>query len=475
MRSTLLRSLLLFVATSLTLGGLELQESRDERLGRLLTDLRATGAPGLAAAFADRRTPVATVSTGVASLEHQASVDGNTPFRLASVSKAVTAVALAALVEKGLIDLDRPVGDYIPSLPAAARPITSRQLAGHLSGIRHYRASDNRPGADIDRQRYASLTKALPIFINDALESPPGAEYRYSTFGYTLLGAVMEAGAGRSFERILNDEVAAPLGLETVGVDVPERIVPGRTRFFERAADGTILHAPFVDSSHKVPGAGLLASASDMAQLGLALTDDRLLTSTTRELLFTGQRTHDGKETGVGLGWRISRDPFGKRVWHHEGSMKGARSALLIYPDDGVAVSLLSNLTATPLFAFETAATLAAVASGGLSPACPAALGGNYVGTATLDGVETRAEGDLRVEAHQIRGGVTIAPIALPVATRLRIVDGWCDGQTATLILLIRPNFGFVPIHVTVSASHSLEGRTAIQGGHRFALSLRRR
>ena len=455
-------------------GATQARETRAERLTRIVQDLRAaTRIPGVAVALADGQTPL-TVTAGVALLEHPVPVDSSTRFRLASVSKAVTAVALAALVQKDLVDLDRPIGQYLGGLPVPIRVITPRQLAGHLSGIRHYTAADTAPGTNIELRHYPSLRDALPIFVRDPLGSEPGAEYRYSTFAFTLLGVVMEAAADRGFEELIDTELSSPLGLTTLGADVPERIVPGRTGFFERGDADAIQHASYVDSSHKVPGAGLMASAPELAALGLALTDSRLLPARARAALFTTQRTSDARETGVGLAWRIDRDPLQRTVWHHEGSMKGARSALVIYPGEGLAISLLSNLTATPLFAFETAASLVASALAPRTAACPAGTAGPYGGTAVMDGIETQAEGALRAEGGGVRGMLAISEVALPVDRQLPVVDGWCGPDGLTLIVLVGPDFGLVPVRMTPS-NGTLTGSTELQGGHRLALSLARR
>lgn len=441
-----------------------------DRMAELTDRLRTlTGAPGLVVAIADSG-GVRVYASGVAVVEHGVPVDGGTRFRLASTSKAVTATLLAALWDRGAIDLDRPVGDHLAELPSTLRPVTPRQLAGHLAGIRGYE-----PGDSVhDVRRFATARDALGIFADDPLRAPPGAAYGYTTFGYTVLEAAMEAAAGAPFEELLRAGVAGPLGLRSLTVDDPRRVVPGRTGFYERAPDGAVRRAPYVDPGYKVAGAGLLATGGDLARLGLALLDDRLLSDSARAVLFEPQRTLSGEETGVGLGWRIDTDPLGRAVRHHEGSMAGARSALLVYPDEGVAVALLTNLTATPLFAFESAAGLVGAALAPRDGACLAAASADWDGEAVLDGIPTDARLRLRTVGGRVDGAVALGESPLPVARTLPVLDGWCRGGDLVLLLGIGPGFGVLPVTLT-PAGDGLSGRIEMQGEHSFELRLARR
>lgn len=429
-------------------------------------------APGLAIAIADS-TGIRSHASGWAMVEHRVPVRQGTRFRLASTSKVVTAVALASLADRGVIDLDRPIGTYMPDLPAHVRPITPRQLAGHLGGIRHYQPKDS----IVDLRHFDTTREALDHFLRDSLHSAPGTEYAYSTFGYTLLGAVMEEAADRSLVEIIRTKVAAPLRLETLGPDEPRRLVPGRTGFYERAGPsgtGELRRAEYVDPSYKLAGGGLLASAGDLARLGQALLQGELrLSDRVRSALFSSQTTNDGEKTGVGLGWRVGTDPFGRNVWHHEGSTGGARSALLLYPDENVAIALLSNLTVTPYFAFETAAALAASRLASRDDhECAPEEPVTFRGTAAVDGHETEARLRLRPTRVRVEGTLELGKLPLPVDPLLPVVDGWCRDDWLVLVLGIGPNFGFVPITLEPS-SNGWGGAVELQGGHSLDLRVR--
>ncbi|HAC06395.1 MAG TPA: hypothetical protein DCF71_11105, partial [Gemmatimonadetes bacterium] len=160
---------------------------------QLLVDLMTERAiPGLSVAVGVDGGVVWSEGMGLASLEHGVPVTPLTRFRTGSTAKPMTAAALAVLYERGLVDLDAEVGEYVTRWPEQHRPITIRQLAGHLSGIRHY---DPEGLEFFNSVRYTNLLDALEIFDRDALLFEPGTRYSYSTYGYNLLGAALQQAA----------------------------------------------------------------------------------------------------------------------------------------------------------------------------------------------------------------------------------------------------------------------------------------
>jgi CubicO group peptidase (beta-lactamase class C family) len=269
----------------------------------------------------------------------------------------MTAAGLAVLYEEARIDLDAPVRQYVPDWPAMHATITARQLAGHLSGIRHYP-----PDGDefFNARRYTNLLDALEIFRDDSLLFEPGTRYSYSTYGYNLLGAVMQEASGEGFLEFLEHNVFQPIGMRSTVGDHSDSIIPYRTSFYERSGGGnsyhtrksgwhseprTILNAPFSDNSNKWPGGGFLTTPEDLVRFGFAHLEPGFLKEETLEVLFTPQRTASGEETGYGIGWNIGRDDRGYRTTGHGGGSVGGTSRLLMYPDEKVVVAIQVNLT----------------------------------------------------------------------------------------------------------------------------------
>jgi serine beta-lactamase-like protein LACTB len=315
-----------------------------ERARAMMEELRLQiGSPGLSAAVAVDGRIVWAEGFGLADVENQVPVSPESRFRLGSISKLITVAAAARLVESGKLDLDAPVQRYVPSFPDKGHTITPRQLAGHLAGIRHYSLQD----FSMPVRRYERLTEGLGIFQDDPLVHPPGT-YLYSSYGYNLLGVVVEGASGKDFAGAVDELVIQPLGLKSTALDSPDRIVEHRVRFYRKEADGTLANERAIDSSYKWPSAGFLSTAGDLVRFGSVHLRDGYLKPETRSLLFTSQRTFGGgagEETGVGIGWRIGKDGAGRRILHHGGAIDGGRAFLLLYPDEKIAVAILANLS----------------------------------------------------------------------------------------------------------------------------------
>jgi CubicO group peptidase (beta-lactamase class C family) len=307
--------------------------------------------PGMSVAVAVDGRIVWSEGFGFADLEQSVPASGTTRYRLGSVSKLFTAAIAARLAERKVLDLDAPIQQYLPDFPQKQAPITPRQLLGHTSGIRHYRDAD----PVFAGKRYASLEDGLSIFRDDPLLFTPGTAYGYSSYGYNLLGVLIEKATHRSYGANLQDEVAGPLQLTSVTLDEPALVIPERAAFYEKSKAGAIENAAPNDSSYKWSSAGVLSSAEDLVRFGSALLQPGFLRQSTLDQMFTPQTLADGKKTNVGLGWRIDTAPDGTRYYHHGGTISGGRSFILMLPKERVVVAMLTNM----LVRFDQAEALA--------------------------------------------------------------------------------------------------------------------
>ncbi|HUF25829.1 MAG TPA: serine hydrolase domain-containing protein [Gemmatimonadaceae bacterium] len=294
--------------------------------------------PGLSVAVAVNGEVVWREGFGWADVENRVPVTPNTRFRIASISKPVTAVAVGLLVEQGRLDVDAPVQRYVPGFPQKPWPVTTRHLAGHLAGIRHYNGDEFRSAVS-----YPTVTSALTVFNDDSLLHQPGTRYAYSSYGWNLISAVVEGAAQEGFLRYMREKVFAPLGMNATIAEHPDSIIPHRARFYERGRDGVLLNAPYVDNSVKWAGGGFLSTAEDLVRFGSAHMQPGFLSAETLRLLHTSQRTSAGRETGYGIGWSVGRDSLGRRTIGHSGGAMGGSTYLLVLPEQRVVVALLAN------------------------------------------------------------------------------------------------------------------------------------
>src|SRR3989441_2515478 len=320
----------------------------EEHARAVAKELLGRGIPGLAVAVAVDGRIVYSEGFGFADLEERVPVWPTTKFRIGSVSKPLTAVALVQLVEQRKLDLDAPVQKYVPSFPDKGAPITTRMLAGHLGGIRHYKDDEN-----LSAKHYNNVLEGLKIFKDDPLVAPPGTKFSYSSYGFNLLSAVVQGASGQDFLSYMHEHVFEPLGLRSTVEDRPAEIIEQRARFYTQPKDQHVLNAPFVDNSYKWAGGGFLSSAEDLVRFGSALLQPGFLKPGTLDLLFTSQRTSAGEETGYGIGWFLRTDSLGHRWAFHGGGSVGGTAAFGLDRNSRVVVAILANLSNAPLDAAQ--------------------------------------------------------------------------------------------------------------------------
>ena len=312
-------------------------EAARQVLALLRTYQQSQAIPGMQVAASLRGQPLLSESLGYADVARQLPVTATTRFRVGSVSKALTSVALVQLAAAGRLDLDAPVQRYVPGFPDHGYPITPRELAGHLAGIRHYLPGD---GHDALRtEHYQTATQAVAIFASGPLVAEPGSRFFYSSFGWNLLGAVIEGASGESFLPYMQRAVWQPLGMTHTSGDRADSLLPARSQLYGK--DSQLAFAD--DVSYKYPSGGLLSTAEDLLRYGNALLDSKFLTAKQQRLLFTSQATRAGHPTHYGMGWRIETTHAGHRLYWHDGVVNGGSASLLLYPDDGLVVAILAN------------------------------------------------------------------------------------------------------------------------------------
>ena len=316
-----------------------------------------TGLPSVSAAIAWDGDVRWAGASGFADIEHDVAASTRSRYRTGSIAKPITALAMMRLVDAGALDLDAPLSDVVPDLPAHIAPLTARQLASHQAGIRHYsRVPQWWMGwhENFSQRHYASVADGLSLFLDDPLRFAPGTGFQYSTFGYSLLARALEGASGDDFPALLHDTVFVPAGMTGTALDSPTPM-PGRVAFYQ-AKDGLYTPAWPIDSSYKIAGGGLVATPTDLVRFGAAVLDGRLLSATARDEMLTRQPLADGamNPENYALGWRIDESvrllgadrPV--TIWHHGGMQPGAAAFLMILPRHGIVVAAMANSGSGP-------------------------------------------------------------------------------------------------------------------------------
>jgi CubicO group peptidase (beta-lactamase class C family)/tetratricopeptide (TPR) repeat protein len=292
--------------------------------------------PGLSVGFL-KGEAVWTKAFGFSDLENKVPAKPESSYRLASITKTITAIAVLQLVEKGKIDLDAEVQTYVPYFPKKKWPVTVRLVLGHMGGISHYKnyAVEGRIKA------HKNTKEALAIFQDFDLVAEPGTKYNYSSYGFNLLGAVIEAASGESYGGYIKKHIFEPLGMTNSCMDNPVEIIPNRVRGY-RLRGGEIKNSEYVDVSSRFAGGGTRSTVVDLLKYANGIIDGALLKNETWKRMFTSMATREGLYTEYGMGWRVS--PWrGHFMVSHGGSQPETRTHVLIFPAEDFAVAIASN------------------------------------------------------------------------------------------------------------------------------------
>jgi CubicO group peptidase (beta-lactamase class C family) len=278
---------------------------------------------------------------GFADLENNTPMKPNGSFRMASITKTFTAIGILQLVEKGKIDLDAEVQQYVPYFPRKKWPVTIRLLLGHLGGISHYRNYEKEGRIKV----YKNTREALEIFSGFDLVAEPGTRYQYSSYGYNLLGAVLESASGQTYANYIKENIFKPLGMKDSRIDDPEDIIRNRVRGY-RIIDDKIENSEFVHMSSRFAGGGTRSTVEDLLKYAGGIMAGTLLKEETTRMMFTGMATRAGMLTGYGMGW-FTKPLNGHFQVAHGGAQAETRTFILILPRLNFAAAIASNMEDT--------------------------------------------------------------------------------------------------------------------------------
>jgi len=298
--------------------------------------------PGLAVAVGDGRSILWSRGLGVADLAAREPATPQTRFRVYSVAKPLTATLAVRLAQQGRLRLDAPIADHLPSLPAPLRRLTLARLLSHTAGVRHYQRGE---WTRVSRLHCFSTLEALAPFRDDPPVAEPGSSYHYSSFGYVLASAVLEAAGGRPFHDLLQQEILHPAGMTGTARDTPPYDDPLVAGFYVPARFGRVGESQPWDNSCKWGAGGLLSTVEDLVRFGNALLGDRLLDAAGRHLLFTRQALSSGEAIDYGLGWGLENsDEGGTSLAWASGGAFGGRSYLMVDLERRLVIALAGNL-----------------------------------------------------------------------------------------------------------------------------------
>jgi D-alanyl-D-alanine carboxypeptidase len=275
---------------------------------------------------------------GLAQINPVRTVTPDVIFRIGSMTKQFTAVAILQLIDAGKLRLDSRVGQLLSETPPPWHDITVAQLLQHTSGLADPDLPDNveRDSRAMTVAEVLNLSRDLPATF------APGTDWKYSNTGFLVLGAIIERTSGLSYADYIKQHIAKAGGLNDTGYDAGDDDNPRRARGYQKGAKGGEQPADFYHMSQPYAAGALVSTVDDLWKWEKQLAAGHLLSRASLEKAWTTGRLPDGRETGYGYGWFISQVD-GHRTHEHGGAINGFTSYSLAMPDEGLYVFLLSN------------------------------------------------------------------------------------------------------------------------------------
>jgi CubicO group peptidase (beta-lactamase class C family) len=313
-------------------------QNGNEKYNKFLKDwVTFNDVPSLSAGIASNGKIIWSGSYGYADLEFSVSSTPQTPYRVASISKTFTAVAIMQLVEKGKLKLDDDVRKYLPQFPKKNWVFTIRQVLNHTSGIRSYKNV-----AEFDSKvNFESTNDVIKYLSADPLEYEPGSKYQYSTLSYNILSAIIENVTGLYFDEYLKRNIFEPAGMKNSYLDYYNQIIPMRASMYTKNKKRMMENAPLVDHTIKFAGGGIISSVDDLLKFGSALLNNILLKQAFVDTMLKPTILTSGEKKGYGLGISLEENVFKRFYFGHTGTWNSAD--IQIFPKEKVIIAHTMN------------------------------------------------------------------------------------------------------------------------------------
>lgn len=276
---------------------------------------------------------------GLASVELGVPASPEHVFRIGSITKQFTAVAILLLVEEGKLSLDDEVTRFFPGWPTHGHRITVEHLLTHTSGIRSYTSI---PAFGAMMRTALPLERLIASFRDEPMDFAPGTDFRYNNSGYVLLGAIVEQLSGQRYAEFLRTRIFEPLQMRDTRFDETDAVIPRRAAGHAIGAGRQVRNAGYLSMSLPHAAGSLVSTVEDQLRWQRAVAEGRLLSAATWRRALTPFRLADGRGSGYGYGWFLGT-AAGEATVEHGGDINGFASEGLWIPSRDLHVVVLAN------------------------------------------------------------------------------------------------------------------------------------
>jgi D-alanyl-D-alanine carboxypeptidase len=291
--------------------------------------------PGVALAVIQNGNTIKTAAYGLADLEENVPVSTNTVFEIGSITKQFTAAGILLLQQEGKLLVDDKINKYLESIPEWWTNITIRHLLTHTSGIKNYTGLSG-----FELSRHLTQERFIDEIAKQRLDFQPGTSWKYCNTGFNLLGFIIENVSGTNYWAYMENKVFHKLGMTATTDRRPSAIIPHRAHGYEQTNHVAINRD--YDLTDVFSAGAIVSTVGDLARWNAGLDGDHLLKAGTKAQMWTAAKLNDGKATKYGFGWFIDSVEQHKNIGHG-GSTSGFSASIQRFPDDKLAVIVLTN------------------------------------------------------------------------------------------------------------------------------------
>ena len=341
MKSKLLLTLTSFLI-ALSVNAQKVNET-DARLtnefDRLLSAQFKSDGPGAAVLVARNGQIIYKKGIGIADLELNVAMQPDMIFRIGSITKQFTAVAILQLAEKGKLSVDDDITKYVTGFPTHGQTITIRHLLTHTSGIKSY--TSMRTWDPMVRRKDMTPEELINFFRDEPMDFLPGTRFLYNNSGYILLGYIIEKVTGISYANYIEENIFKPAGMKNSKYDNHSTIIPNRAKGYQQGRDA-VINADFLSMTQPYAAGSLLSTVEDLYKWNKALHSYSLIKKESLDQAFKSYKFEDGKETGYGFGWQLGNIQ-GSPAIEHGGGINGFLTYSIYLPEADIFVAIFSN------------------------------------------------------------------------------------------------------------------------------------
>lgn len=313
-------------------------DPRGREIGNKLLEIFEEDNPGGTVIVTEKGKTIFRGSYGLANVELDVHLKSDMVFKIGSMTKQFTAMAIAILIERGRLSFDTKIYDLLPELPETYDEITVEHLLTHTSGIRNYNSLTE--WKDVIRDNI-STDELVRIFTKYPLEFAPGSQWKYCNSGYTLLGKIIEKCSGQSYRDFIRTNLLDPAGMKRTFIAADNNLISRMSDGYQIVND-ELRKAEFMSMSHTYAGGDILTNIEDLSKLINAIRDGLFVSDSMLKRCFKPYALNDGTLINYGYGWfigELDQIPF----VYHGGGVYGFVAHNMYFPQQEIYIAILRN------------------------------------------------------------------------------------------------------------------------------------